>query len=126
MGVTFVVTNIVAQNSFGTPYAEPLALFSLKDFKQELLPNLRFFRKNQAVIQGNRRNCTINKKKIYIIDSFFIFKDAFNHKLYPLGSYMIIAASINAMAPPIKSNLSAIMLSTFQLHNIEKIINIPP
>jgi hypothetical protein len=45
MGVSLIVINIISQNSFGTPYAKPLAPFSLKGMKEELLPSLRFFKK---------------------------------------------------------------------------------
>ena len=47
-------------------------------------------------------------------------------KTYPLGAYIIMITPINAMPPPIRSNLSGDILSTFQPHNIERAINIPP
>lgn len=45
MGINFIVINIISQNSFGTPYAKPLAPFSLKGMKEELFPSLNFFKK---------------------------------------------------------------------------------
>ena len=39
---------------------------------------------------------------------------------------MITRTPINAIIPPIISNLSGVILSTFHPHNIDKTINIPP
>ena len=38
----------------------------------------------------------------------------------------MIKTPIKAINPPIKSNLSGIILSTFYPHKIDKTINIPP
>jgi hypothetical protein len=38
----------------------------------------------------------------------------------------MIMTPISAIHPPIKSNLSGSILSTFHPHNIERTINIPP
>jgi spore germination protein KA len=47
IGTSFIVINIVSQSSFGTPYAKPLAPFSLKGIKDEFFPTLRFYKKEE-------------------------------------------------------------------------------